>query len=70
MSDERFRVVVDPDSCMGHGRCYDLHPDVFAPDDEGYAVLVAEEWGPEMRKQAEDAVNECPERAISIVPVN
>jgi ferredoxin len=35
------RVRVDPDLCVGHGRCYVLAPDVFAPDDFGHCEIVA-----------------------------
>ncbi len=34
------RVEIDTDRCSGHGRCYTLAPQVFAPDDEGYGRLI------------------------------
>lgn len=33
-------VEIDTDRCSGHGRCYALAPEVFAPDDEGYGRLI------------------------------
>ena len=35
-----MRVTVDADVCTGHGRCYALAPDVFAPDDFGHCEIV------------------------------
>ena len=36
-----MRVSIDSATCQGHGRCYDLAPDLFGEDEEGYAVLTA-----------------------------
>jgi ferredoxin len=62
------RIVVDPDRCQGHGRCYELAPELFGSDDEGHvAVLV-----PNGVIRADDepkaalAVRNCPERALSL----
>ena len=33
-----MKVHVDPARCQGHGRCYDLAPEFFASDDEGYGT--------------------------------
>ena len=62
-----MKVVVDPERCQGHGRCYDLAPDVFAADDDGYATLLAPdgEVAPEHEAQARAAAANCPERAIT-----
>ena len=35
-----MKVRVDPDLCVGHGRCYALAPDVFAPDDFGHCEIL------------------------------
>jgi len=29
-----MRIVVDHEKCQGHGRCYDLAPEVFRADDD------------------------------------
>jgi len=34
-----MRLSVDPGSCVGHGRCYDVAPGLFEDDDEGYSVV-------------------------------
>jgi ferredoxin len=61
-----MKVRVDPDLCVGHGRCYALAPDVFAPDDYGHShVLLGEVDGP-LAEQARMGADNCPERAITI----
>ena len=62
-----MRVHIDRSSCQGHGRCYDLAPDLFAPDDVGNGeVIGGGEVPPERERQALLAVANCPERAISV----
>ena len=39
----RMKVRVDPDLCVGHGRCYVLAPEVFEPDDFGHCVVLVAE---------------------------
>ena len=34
-----MKVQIDSNLCQGHGRCYDLAPDLFGEDEEGYATL-------------------------------
>ena len=61
-----MRVQIDSEKCQGHGRCYDLAPEVFAPDDDGYVVLLVEGDVPAaLEDQARAAVRNCPERALS-----
>jgi ferredoxin len=62
------KVVVDLGLCQGHGRCYDLAPLVFSADDDGYVELVPPdgEVAPQLEAQARAAVNNCPERALSL----
>jgi ferredoxin len=36
-----MKVQIDSQLCQGHGRCYDLAPDLFGEDEEGYATLTA-----------------------------
>jgi ferredoxin len=60
-------VVIDPDRCQGHGNCLVECPDVFEPDDNGYAVvrLPARDDPPVIAK-IRRAVSHCPESAISV----
>jgi ferredoxin len=61
-----MRVRVDGDACTGHGRCYALAPEVFAPDDRGHCLILTEAVPAEQEAQARAAEANCPERAISI----
>ena len=33
-----MRISVDAEQCIGHGRCYAVSPQVYAPDDEGFCA--------------------------------
>jgi ferredoxin len=58
------KVRVDVDLCVGHGRCYVLAPDVFAPDDFGHCEIVAAVVEGPLAEQARIGAENCPERAI------
>ncbi|MEV0968337.1 ferredoxin [Microtetraspora glauca] len=63
-----MRVQIDPERCQGHGRCYDLAPELFAEDEEGYGqVLVDGVVPPDQGHDARRAVSNCPERAIALL---
>lgn len=62
-----MRVVVDPDVCTGHGRCWTLAGDVFEADDDGYCATRSVAVPPELEEQARTGARNCPERAITIV---
>jgi len=59
------RLELDHEACQGHGRCYTLAPDLFASDDDGFAVLMVAEPPPDSIASARNAVRSCPERAIT-----
>ena len=62
------RIVVDFDRCSGHGRCYDLAPELFRDDERGYGSVIGDgDIAPEQLSDAEAAVRACPEQAITIV---
>ena len=61
-----MKVTVNPDLCVGHGRCYALAPDVFAPDDFGHCEIIVESPEGALAEQARIGAENCPERAISI----
>jgi ferredoxin len=65
------RVRIDPERCQGHGRCYDLAPDLFGEDDEGYGTVLADGAVPAAHEHdARRAVTNCPERAIELIKEN
>lgn len=61
-----MRIVLDSELCTGHGRCYTLAPELFDTDDEGHSVLLAAEVPDGLESQAWLAVQNCPERCITI----
>ena len=62
-----MRIRIDDAACTGHGRCYALAPEVFVPDDQGRSHLLVADIPAELRDTARDAVNNCPEEALTIV---
>ncbi|HEY7279906.1 MAG TPA: ferredoxin [Trebonia sp.] len=63
-----MKVQIDPGLCQGHGRCYDLAPDLFGADDEGYGQVLGEGVvSQEAKHDADLAVLNCPEQAIELL---
>jgi ferredoxin len=64
-----MRLVVDGASCMGHGRCYGLIPELIDCDDEGYPTLrdVPIDVPGDLVAFAEEAAGTCPEEAIRLI---
>ena len=62
-----MKVSVDKELCVGHGRCYDVAPELFEDDDEGYAVIRGDgSVPPGQADAARLAVRLCPERAVTV----
>ncbi len=61
-----MRVRFDEAACVGHGRCYELAPDVFGEDEHGHARLLVETVPEGLEQQARKAAWNCPEHAIEI----
>lgn len=62
-----MRVSVDASACMGHGRCYDVAPELFEDDDEGYSVVRRDGLVPGHQADAARlAARLCPERAVTL----
>ena len=63
-----MKLRIDTERCQGHGRCYDLAPDLFGEDDEGFGQVLGDRTVPAGRERdASLAVANCPERAIEMV---
>ena len=60
------RVTVDLGKCVGHGRCYELAPEVFGEDERGYCRVLLAEIPPELEKATLVAAANCPEDAIRV----
>ncbi|HUA40972.1 MAG TPA: ferredoxin [Streptosporangiaceae bacterium] len=62
-----MKLHIDSERCQGHGRCYDLAPDLFGDDDEGFGQVLGDGVVPADRvRDARLAVANCPERAIDL----
>jgi AcrR family transcriptional regulator/ferredoxin len=62
------KVQINSERCQGHGRCYDLAPELFGDDDEGYGtVLGGGTVPPGKEDSARLAALNCPERAIDLL---
>jgi ferredoxin len=63
-----MKVQINSQLCQGHGRCYDLAPDLFGDDDEGYGQVLGDGILPADEEQdARLAAANCPERAIELI---
>ena len=63
-----MKVQINSGLCQGHGRCYDLAPDLFGDDDEGFGQVLGDGIvRPDKEQQARLAVANCPERAITLM---
>jgi ferredoxin len=66
-----MRVQIDPALCQGHGRCYDLAPELFGDDEDGYATLTQQTADGSVPAGREDdarlAADNCPESAIALL---
>ncbi|MFZ1175342.1 MAG: ferredoxin [Mycobacterium sp.] len=60
-----MKVWVDDQRCRGHGVCVTLCPDVFSLTDDGYAVAIASDVPKELEADTYEAIQCCPEQAIS-----
>jgi ferredoxin len=63
-----MKVRINSDVCQGHGRCYDLAPDLFGDDEEGFGQVLGDGViPPDREREARVAVANCPERAIEVI---
>lgn len=61
-----MKAVFDLTKCSGHARCYQIDPELFDIDESGYAYASVIDISVGDEQKAHDAVEGCPERAISI----
>ena len=64
-----MKLTIDGASCMGHGRCYRMAPDLLTYDDEGYVTARDQtiDVPADQVEAAEDAEGTCPEHAITLI---
>jgi ferredoxin len=58
------KLRIDLDRCSGHGRCYEVAPELFTDNDDGYGEVTVESPDESQLEAARLAVNTCPERAV------
>lgn len=61
-----MKVRVDSQLCTGHGRCYELAPEVFGEDERGHSVLRLTSVPSELERRARLAEGNCPEGAVRL----
>jgi len=62
------KLQIDSSRCQGHGRCYDLVPELFGEDDEGFGQVLGDGTvPPEKERDARLAAANCPEHAIELL---
>lgn len=61
-----MRIRVDADRCVGHGRCYELAPELFQEDEAGHCIVVHATVPHELEGAARLGQANCPERAILV----
>jgi ferredoxin len=63
-----MKIRVDANLCTGHGRCYTVAPELLSYDDEGFVTIrgSAIEVLTDQSNAAQEAMNSCPEGAITL----
>ena len=62
-----MKVELEADKCVASGQCVVAAMLVFDQDDDGIAILLEEQVGPELLDDVRDAVAVCPAAAIRLV---
>ena len=63
-----MKLEVNYEKCTKSGECYYNHPALFKADGDGLPRLVVDELTTdELKREAEQAVDVCPEQAIVLV---
>ena len=60
-----MKVSVNDELCRGHGVCVAVCPEVFTLTDDGYAVAIPDDVAPEFERAVAEAIESCPEQAIT-----
>jgi ferredoxin len=61
-----MRLVVDYKKCRKAAQCTYLHPELFRADQTGWPQVLVEHPAEDLREGAEEAVELCPNGAISL----
>jgi ferredoxin len=61
-----MKIIFDRDKCKLHAQCRGAAPELFSFAPNGSLVILDENPAEELREALQDAVDACPEQAISI----
>ena len=61
-----MKVRLNQAACVGHGRCYELAPELFVDDERGHCVIIEALVPERLEKQARRGEANCPEGAIEV----
>ncbi|MGB9338582.1 MAG: ferredoxin [Polyangiales bacterium] len=61
-----MKIVFDRDKCKLHAQCRGAAPELFSFAADGSLVILDENPPEDLREALQDAVDACPEQAISI----
>jgi ferredoxin len=61
------RVGVDLRRCEATGFCAQVAPELFSLDDEGYSTAIDRELDEREARDAEEAADMCPVRAVEVI---
>jgi ferredoxin len=62
----RYRLVIDPIACDGHGLCAELLPELVSVDEWGYPILDRGAVPDHLLAHARQAVEACPVLALRL----
>lgn len=63
-----MKIQVDPDKCQGHTLCWMRAPNLFELSEiDGHSTAIADEVPADQEDAALEAIQSCPEQAISII---
>ena len=61
-----MKAFIDPDTCLGCGICETICPKAFHLGSEPYARVIVDVVPPHEEGSVRDAMDSCPEQAISV----
>jgi ferredoxin len=61
-----MKIFIERDHCNGCGACEATAPDVFRLGDDSITTVLCEEVPPTLEALVKQAVEECPEEALTI----
>ncbi|MCW2621500.1 MAG: putative ferredoxin [Frankiales bacterium] len=59
-----MKISIDADKCQGHGRCYELAPNLVEDDERSRGWVRTPEVPAGLEEEARAAASACPERAV------